>query len=246
MARSNTGSVVSRAAATGGVRRRSGSTGGPSRFQLLLAAIVVLGLLSVAWAKVDYNNAKPKTSTDKTAPAVGTTWFSGLLVSVCGTDQPPLAASPSTATGLTTLGGGVIKIAPTTTNNSGKNANLARFFSEYEATKGATSIVVSKTQLILGPVSYKSGDKCPSNTPYAGKKAIVSIGFWRNYAEYKAATSPKVYLDPTNVLFKQNSFITVAYQPVTTPIPKPSEAVANSVLSGGSVPAPTTTTTVKK
>ncbi|MEI6700890.1 MAG: hypothetical protein WCL38_03950 [Actinomycetota bacterium] len=145
MARSNTGSVVSRAAATGGVRRRSGSTGGPSRFQLLLATIVVLGLVSVAWAKVDYNNQNAKPAASTIEPTVGKTWFSGLLISVCGTDQAPLPASPKSVTGLTTLGGGVIKIAPTTSNNSGKNANLARFFSEYNSSKAGVSVVVSKT-----------------------------------------------------------------------------------------------------
>ncbi len=65
-------------------------------------------------------------------PAVGTTWHAGLAFDICGKMEPALAASPSTAkTGLTTTGGGVLKIAPTSSSEAGNNATLGKFASGY-------------------------------------------------------------------------------------------------------------------
>ena len=66
-------------------------------------------------------------------PTIGTTWHAGLAFDICGTMEPALAASPTTATtGLTTTGDGVLLIAPKTSSEAGNNATLGKFADGYD------------------------------------------------------------------------------------------------------------------
>jgi len=64
-------------------------------FVAALIVIVLVGLGSVALAKYNYNKG-PST----VEPTVGTTWYAGLAFDVCGTMEPVLPASPTSATRL--------------------------------------------------------------------------------------------------------------------------------------------------
>ncbi len=113
MARSSSGKSVARAAATGGGATYRGQM--PVNWYAALVVIVLVGLASVAVAKYHYNQS-PST----VEPVVGTTWHAAIAFDICGTMQPALAASPSTAsTGLTTTGDGVLLIAPKTASEAG-------------------------------------------------------------------------------------------------------------------------------
>ena len=106
MARSSSGKSVARAAATGGGTTYRGQM--PVNWYAALVIIVIIGVASIALAKYNYNKVPTVVE-----PAVGTSWHAGLAFDVCGTMEPAMPASPSTAkTGLTTTGSGVLLIEP--------------------------------------------------------------------------------------------------------------------------------------
>jgi hypothetical protein len=250
VARSNSGNLVSKAAATGGVRRRGSGTSGPSRFQLGMVAIVVIGLLSIVWAKVDYNNRNAKPVADSTKPTVGMTWYAGLETDVCGTIAPPLVTSATNAAnGLTSLGSGVIKIAPVSDLDAGRKATLAQFFAEFGSGKGTDfNANVTSTSLTSSNHVYANGDKCPAGTAHAGKPGKVSISVWSSSAYNLGGKPTLVTTSPKLVRFHDHDFITVAFLPVGVSAAKPSTTVftnVNSVTEGKPLsPTPASTTTI--
>ena len=113
MARSSSGRSVARAAATGGGTTYRGQM--PVNWYAALVIIVVVGVASIALAKYNYNRVPTVVE-----PTVGTSWHAGLSFDICGTVEPALAASPSSATtGLTTTGSGVLVVAPKTSSEAG-------------------------------------------------------------------------------------------------------------------------------
>ena len=125
MARSSSGKSVARAAATGGGTTYRGQM--PVNWYAALVVIVLIGVGSIAVAKYNYNQVPAVVE-----PTVGTAWHAGLAFDICGTTEPALAASPTTAkTGLTTTGEGVVLVAPKTSSEAGDNATLGKFADGY-------------------------------------------------------------------------------------------------------------------
>ena len=250
MARSNSGNLVSKAAATGGVRRRGSGTSGPSRFQLGMVAIVVVGLLSIVWAKVDYNNRNAKPPADTTKPTIGMTWYAGLETNVCGAIAAPLVTSATNAqNGLTSLGSGVIKIAPVSAIDAGRKATLAQFYTEFGSGKGTDfNANVTPTSLSSGNRVYSNGEACPTGTPQAGKPGKVSISVWSSSAYNLGGKPTLVTTNPRLVRFQDHDFITVSFLPDGVAAEKPSATVyanVNTATSGQPItPTPASTTTI--
>ena len=135
MARSSSGKSVARAAATGGGTTYRGQM--PVNWYAALVIIVVVGLGSIALAKYNYN----KVPAGRRAHG-GTTWHAALSFDICGTIEPALPASPSSATtGLTTTGSGVLFVAPKTSAEAGNNATLGKFADGY------TGLTLTNTKL---------------------------------------------------------------------------------------------------
>jgi len=106
MARSSSGKSVARAAATGGGATYRGQM--PVNWYAALVVIVLVGLGSIAVAKYHYDQTPAVVE-----PTTTTTWHAALAFDICGTMEPALAASPTSATtGLTSSGNGVLQIAP--------------------------------------------------------------------------------------------------------------------------------------
>ena len=169
MARSSSGKSVARAAATGGGATYRGQM--PVNWYAALVVIVLVGIASVALAKYNYN----KTPT-VVEPTVGTTWHAGLAFDICGTTEPALAASPTSATtGLTTTGSGVLLIAPKTASEAGTNATLGKFAQGYD---GLTLTNTSLKYPSASVPAYKNGEKCAAGTPDAGKVGAVEARSW--------------------------------------------------------------------
>ena len=124
--------------------------------------IVLIGLASIAFAKYDYN----KTPT-VVEPTTTTTWHAALAFDICGTMQPALAASPTSATtGLTSSGNGVLQIAPKTASEAGNNATLGKF------AEGFTGLTLTNTSVKYPSAKvplYSNGEKCAAGTPDAGQ-----------------------------------------------------------------------------
>jgi len=250
VARSNSGNLVSKAAATGGVRRRGSGTSGPSRFQLGMVAIVVVGLLSIVWAKVDYNNRNAKPPADTTKPTIGMTWYAGLETNVCGAIAAPLVTSATNAqNGLTSLGSGVIKIAPVSAIDAGRKATLAQFYTEFGSGKGTDfNANVTPTSLSSGNRVYSNGEACPTGTPQAGKPGKVSISVWSSSAYNLGGKPTLVTTNPRLVRFHDHDFITVSFLPDGVAAEKPAAPVyanVNTATSGQPItPTPASTTTI--
>jgi hypothetical protein len=240
MARSSSGKSVARAAATGGGTTYRGQM--PVNWYAALVIIVIIGVASIALAKYNYNKVPTVVE-----PAIGTSWHAGLAFDVCGTMEPAIPASPSTATGLTTTGGGVILVEPKTSGEAGNNATLGKFADGY------TGLTLSNTELKLpssGAQAYTNGEKCATGTPDAGKVGVVQARSWvistttgKNHEEVE--TGGATTLEPANLKFEDRQLITSGFVPKGTKMPKPPTSVITGLvtaLSSGAAPVTTTTT----
>ena len=216
----------------------------PVNWYAALVIIVVLGVASIALAKYNYN----KTPT-VVEPTVGTSWHAGLAIDICGTTQPALPASPSTATtGLTTTGSGVLAITPKTSSEAGNNATLGKFADGY------TGLTLTNSKLKYPSTKspeYTNGEKCPAGTPDAGKVGIVQARSWvistktaKNGEEEETGGATTV--KPADLKFLNRQLITTGFVPEGTQLPKPPSATIlglTQVLAGDQAPVATTTTT---
>jgi cell division septation protein DedD len=240
MARSSSGKSVARAAATGGGATYRGQM--PVNWYAALVVIVLVGLGSVAFAKYHYNQSAAAVD-----PAIGTTWHSAISFDVCGTVQPALAASPTSATtGLTTTGSGVLLIAPKTSGQAGANATVGKFASGY------TGLTLTNTSLKLPAAKateYQNGEKCPAGTPDAGKVGEMLARSWVITTQTKhnqlVQTGGATTTKPADLKFLNRQLITVGFVPEGTKLPKPPGTTISALLQvlSGSQPVATTTTT---
>ncbi len=234
MARDSTGKWVQRAGATGGGRTYRGQV--PVNWYVALVVIVVVGLASVAFARYEYRSTAAASA--GVAPVVGTTWYAGMAASICGTTMTALPASPSTDTaGITTTGGGVVKIAPKTSAQAGKHATLGQFVAGYAGLR------LTATQIEYpGQKVYANGDKCASGTPDAGKTGVVIVEYWPHAID-STEKGTVVKGDPASLKLGENSLFTLGFAPAGTALPRPSESVVAAVLQAASGASTSTTTT---
>ena len=240
MPRSNAGKWVARAAATGGGRTYRGNA--PVNWYAALVLIVILGIFSVVFSNAEYRHSATS-STTQTPPTTKTTWYVGLAFDVCGTQAPSLPANTSSSStqAFFTTGNGVVTVAPKSSSETGTNAVFGKFVSAYRG------LHVTATELKFPPGSglatYKSGERCKSGTPDAGKAADVVATYWPS-----AFTSKEkpivVHGDPSTIRFSANQLITIGFVPPGTKLPKPNGTVVTALLqaSQGAASSPTATT----
>ena len=225
MARRDTGKWVQRAASTGGGRTYRGQM--PVKWYGSLVLICLLGLASVVYSR--YERQHPVAGT---APAIGTTWYAALAFDQCGTLAPNLAAntniSAGSLPGIRTDGNGVVRIAPTTAQDAGNNATLARFVHLYPR----LTLTSSAVQIPRGR-SYRNGQVCPVGTPDAGRHGDVVINVWSNFTG-PGAQHPTTSHDPAAVKFASGQLITVAFVPSGASVPKPSPQTILALLQASS------------
>jgi hypothetical protein len=213
----------------------------PVNWYVALVVIVIVGVGSVAFARYNYGKGAATVQ-----PVIGQTWHAALSVDVCGTVEPVLPASSSTATGgLTTPGTGVLLITPKTSSEAGHNATLGKFASEYS---GFT--LTNKEILYPGKTEYKVGDPCAKGTPDAGQKGELKVRSWllstktgkNNQVEQTGgATSTK----PADLRLANRQLITVGFVPAKVALPKPPGTTTTALLQAieGTGSVVTTTTT---
>jgi len=241
MARSSSGKSVARAAATGGGASYRGQM--PVNWYAALVVIVLVGLASIALAKYNYNKTPAVVE-----PTTTTTWHAALAFDICGTMEPALAASPSSATtGLTSSGNGVLQIAPKTASEAGNNATVGKF------AEGFTGLTLTNTSVKYPSAKvplYKNGQKCAAGTPDAGKVGEVQARWW--VLSTKTAKNGELEeagglttLKPASLKFANRQLITVGFVPPNTSLPKPPGTSITALLQvlSGSQPVATTTTT---
>ena len=112
-------------------------------------------------------------------------WYAALGIDVCGTMQPNLPASTNASkVGFTANGNGVLTIAPKNSSESGGNATLGKFVSEYKGLE-----LTHSTLQYPGKTAYTNGDVCPKGTPDAGKPGVVIVDSWPSFTA-KTARRP--------------------------------------------------------
>ena len=241
MARSSSGKSVARAAATGGGTTYRGQM--PVNWYAALVIIILVGIGSIALAKYNYNQVPAVVE-----PAVGTSWHAGLAFDICGTMEPALAASPSSATtGLTSAGNGVLLIAPKTASEAGHNATLGKFADGYTGLT-LTNTTLGYPSTTTSVPQYKNGEKCPSGTPDAGKVGVVQARTWVISTQTKnneeVETGGVTTLKPADLRFLNRQLITAGFGPEGSPLPKPPASTITAlvqVLAGAQAPVTTTT-----
>jgi hypothetical protein len=214
----------------------------PVNWYAALLVIVLVGLGSVALAKYNYNQTPPVVE-----PTTNTTWHAGLAFDICGTMEPALAASPSTATtGLTTTGSGVLLVAPKSASEAGNNATLGKF------AEGYTGLTLTNTTLKYPSTSlpeYKNGQKCAAGTPDAGKVGEVQARWW--VLSTKTGSNGELEqvgglttVKPADLKFANRQLITAGFVPDNASLPKPPASTITALLQvlSGSQPVATTTT----
>jgi len=215
----------------------------PVNWYAALIIIVVVGVASIALAKYNYN----KTPT-VVEPTVGTSWHAGLAFDICGTMEAAIPASPSSASGLTTSGSGVVLVEPKSASEAGNNATLGKFADGY------TGLTLTNSKLKYPSTKvpdYTNGEKCPTGTPDAGKVGIVQARSWvistttsKNHEEEE--TGGATTTEPADLKFANRQLITTGFVPKGTAMPKPPSSTIlalQQVLAGGQAPVATTTTT---
>jgi hypothetical protein len=229
MPRNSTGKWVARAAATGGGRTYRGRR--PVNWYAGLIVLVVVGLLSVVYARYEYQHPHHVAAVQ---PTVGQKWFAGISFDDCGQQVGPLAASANATTlGITTTGGGVLSIAPHSKAQAGKNATLGQFAANYPGLE-----LTAKAFQYPGKKVLTNGEKCPSGTPDAGKVGHVAVAYWQNT---DPETKRKKLADPTTLKIGSSSLISVGFVPAGTSPPRPAQSIITAVLEA--VNGSTTTTT---
>ncbi len=242
MARSSSGKSVARAAATGGGATYRGQM--PVNWYAALVVIVLVGLGSIAFAKYHYDQTPAVVE-----PTTTTTWHAALAFDICGTMEPALAASPTSATtGLTSSGNGVLQIAPKSASEAGNNATLGKFAEGYTGlTLTNTSVKYPSDKVPL----YTNGEKCGTGTPDAGKAGEVEARWWvlttktgKNGELEQAGGLTTV--KPADLKFANRQLVTVGFVPANTSLPKPPTSSITALLQvlSGTQPVATTTTTV--
>jgi hypothetical protein len=236
MARQDAGRWVARAGATGGGRTYRARV--PYRWYSGLALIVIVGVFLVVYSR--YENMHPAASPASVAPTTSDHWVAGLDFDLCGVSQQVLSASSNATTGdlgLYSGGDGVIQIQPKTSADSGVNATVGRFSSQFPGlTLTADSVGLPKKKV------YKNGTACPAGTPDAGKTGVLSAYI---YPTATSTTPTQQSGDVRQVRFTQNlEIVTLAFVPSGTTPPAPSQTIKSAVINAeGVVQSESTTTT---
>jgi cell division septation protein DedD len=214
----------------------------PVNWYAALVVIVLIGLVSVAVAKYHYNQNPPVIE-----PTTNTTWHAALAFDICGTTQPALAASPSTATtGLTTTGQGVLLIHPKDASEAGNNATVGKFADGY------AGLTLTNTTLKFPSASvplYKNGQKCGKGTPDAGKVGEVEARWWvittKTENNQLVQTGGLTTVKPADLKFVNRQLITVGFVPDNVQLSKPPGTTITALLEtlAGTQPVATTTST---
>ena len=230
MANNSTGKWVQRAATTGGGRTYRGQM--PVNWYATLVLICVVGLFLVGLSRYQLTH---RSTSSSGPPTTSQTWYAGLGINVCGTFEANLPASTnSSKTGLTANGNGVVTVHPKNSSESGSNATLGKFVSNYKGLE-----LTNTTLRYPGKSAYTNGDVCPKGTPDSGKPGVVIVYSWPNFTSKHGAETPG---DPQNLLFANGQLITMAFVPADVTIPKPPATVITNLITADQA-GPTTATT---
>jgi hypothetical protein len=235
MGKASSAKKVARAARAGG--RVSSGQPRSLLFPGVLAAVVILGLSLVVYAREDRRNDDLGG-----VPQLGDHIHQALAINICGTEQPPIPEFESQI-GIHTHGDGVIHIHPFSQLGVGANATLERYFKD--AREAGLDLDLSSTELSYLDETYEEGEfECEGVD-----EPVLRMAYWENVQD--EASEPEITTgDFTDIRLTTNGAgLTIFYGDPDADIPKPSNAAQLTELGaadGGQVPddqGNTTTTT---
>ena len=215
----------------------------PVNWYAALVLIVLVGIASVVVARYNYGKGA------NAQPTIGETWHTALEIDVCGVIEPGLPqTNPTASSGFTSAGSGVLVIAPKVSGETGNNATLGKFASEYT---GMTLTNSSLKYPATGTVLYKNGAKCAKGTPDAGKVGVVKARSFK--LSSNSSNSKETKLEggasttrPDSIKLANGQLIVAGFVPSSVKLPKPTStielALVQAVSGAGSVVTTTTTT----
>ncbi len=239
MAKSVTGKLVSKVGAAGGGKAYKKSR--PLNYYGALVVIAVLGLASVVLSRYDYQH--PSTSqASGTPPTIGTTWFAGLSMDICGVNQALLPADPTYKGGFQLDKNDVIRIAPVSAADSGNHATVGQFANEYPG------LIASSTELALplkngmptAATTYRNGLLCPAGSPFAKKAGTIEYAYWTSFGQ----SAPTITTNPSSIKFTNQMEITLAFLPKGAVPARPGAATVTDMVQANAAAATATTTTL--
>jgi hypothetical protein len=216
---------------------------------MVLICAVGIGLIGYSRYQAQHPVVTTTSTTTTIGPGPGSKWYAALTIDICGkVSTLPVSSNPK-ASGITSVGNGLLFINPSSAPNfqdfSGDQARLSQFVIYYKPRMVLTSTEIQLPQTGKTPERlWRNGDKCGS------QPGLVQIKSW------KTTTAPTgtIVHDPTKLKFSNGQMITVAFLPQGAPIPTASratQALLNisveqaSQPPSTSIPVPATSTTVK-
>jgi len=254
------GRRVARAAASGGSKAYRGRR--PVGWYASLAMISIVGIGLISYSRYEANHPSTTTTTTTTTigPGLSSEWYAALAFDICGkvTTLPP--STNTTASGLRSVGNGLILIEPGSVPNSqdfvGNMATLQNFIIHYQPTMTLTNTEVqlppttttvgkgkkTTTKTTKQPL-YRNGDKCGS------KPAELQVKTWTTFA---APQGQLVTDNPIGLKWNNGQMIVVGFVPKGTNIPTPAKSTVSeleieyeqSLANNGLVPTTTLPTTI--
>jgi hypothetical protein len=213
MGKASSAKKVARAERAGGSSRSS--TGRKFGFPMAIAAIVIVGVVLVVFART-------QRSSSAVSPELGVDhWHSAYAVWACDQFLPPLTDTQGDALGIHTHEDGLIHIHPFTGAAAGKHATLGKFFDDTGLKVSDSSIKLPAAEPFDGRL-YKEGE-----TTCGGKPATVKVVHWNSaIAASQGAKADKVYTSGFGGirLSEDKGAFTFAFVPDGVKIPPPPEA----------------------
>lgn len=158
MGKASSSKKVARAAKAGGSSRSS--TGRKLGFPLAIAAIVVVGVLLVVFARTQRESSA-------VAPELGVDhWHSAYGIWACDQFLPPLSDTQGDALGIHTHEDGLIHIHPSSSLAAGENARFGIFADEVGLELGDGEFTMPTGE------TFRTGDDCQ------GEEGVVQILKW--------------------------------------------------------------------
>lgn len=237
MAKSATGRSISRIGAQGGSKAYRRAR--PLNFYGIVTVIVILGVALVTYTRYNYQHPHKATSASAGAPKVGSTLYAAFGIEACGQRLPYLAETQS-GVGLLLGEKDVIKVSPISNAESGSNANLSTFASEY------TGLVLTSNEIAVPTAkgkpdpktTYRNGDVCATGTPDAGKKGEVVYAYWSSFSQKK----PTLTTNPADVHFTKDIQVVAAFLPKGATPKVPATATLDAMVGFATETTSTSTT----
>jgi hypothetical protein len=229
--RNNVRKIVEKTAAAGGSKAYRSAR--PWSWYSLLITIALIGFAGIYYSRYELQHPVAQKKPKVVQPAVGTRWTEALGFYICSRFEPNLAPSPNAGVvGLTSSGSGLINIDPKNSSESGNNATLGKFVSEYPG------LTLTANEISLpGGIHFKNGQKCPSQK----SPGYIYIKVFNSTSDTKGHF---VSSDPNKVKLTNGALITVAFVPRGVALNRPpsylalERALALQNTTSSQVPAP--------